>query len=132
MTTLTPSRSRALLRRAVALLDGYEDYPLHEQWTEARAAFLADVAVALGVTGTQEAIAALTPKGTGKRGPDRGKRRRPGERTVALSPESDVGSRPSQLDRPNPSARSNDDGSDVDQIAAVHTLSALRFQQMSL
>lgn len=132
MTTLTPSRSRALLRRAVALLDGYEDYPLHEQWTEARAAFLADVAVALGVTGTQEAIAALTPKGTGKRGPDKNPRRRAGEKPVDLSPATVPVSPLSREDASRPDASPNAYMPDVELIAAVHTLNALRFQQMSL
>lgn len=131
---LSPAKTRDLLRRAVVMLHGYEDYALHEQWTEARRVFLVDLMAALGVDSVEAAIETLAPKKP-IRGPDRAKRksRREADKARIDSLSASVaGSGLSQLDRPNPSARSNDDVTDVDLVAAVHTLNALRFQQMSL
>lgn len=57
-----PTVTRALLKRAVMLLDGYEDYPLHEQWTEARHALLTELTDVLGVDSVRAAIEALKPR----------------------------------------------------------------------
>lgn len=128
MTTLTPSRSRALLRRAAALLDGYEDYPLHERWTEARGAFLADVAAALGVSGTEAVLVALETRKRGQRGPDLKKRRRPGEKSLDLSPGAVPVSPLSREDASRPDAGQNDERTTADQIAARDTTPKPHFQ----
>lgn len=137
--TLTQAQSRDALRRAVMILDDLPGYMAPRAWQKARAALLADLASLLGV-GTEGIGEALTPKPG--RGRDQKPRKigsgRPGVKRVAENKSIDkfsapvVASQPSQSDRPNPSARSNDDATDVDQIAATHTVTALRFQQMSL
>lgn len=63
MTALTPSQSKAFLRRAVALLDGHPDSMLTRIWFSERKALMTDLSAALGVSGTEAVIEALTPKG---------------------------------------------------------------------
>lgn len=137
--TLTQTQSRDALRRAVGLLEGAPVLSSVGQWRQHRDAFLADLASLLGV-GTEGIGEALTPKPG--RGRDQKPRKigsgRPGVKRVAENKSVDkfsapvVASQPSRLDCSDPPARSNDDATDVDQIAATHTVTALRFQQMSL
>ncbi len=134
--TLTPSQTRAFLRRALALVDGYLTRDASEGRDERAADFLADVEAAMGVESVCAVVEALTPKRRGRGNvPDKTKRksRREADRMrIDKLSASVAGSCLSREDFSDPPARSNAYDADVDQIAAVHTLNALRFQQMSL
>lgn len=59
---MTPSTTRRLLREAVALLGAAPIRDGYQAWRDMRAAFLTDLAAALGVSGTETVIEALSPK----------------------------------------------------------------------
>ena len=130
VTPITAARSKALLRRAVGLLVR-ANINNGEIWQDDTEAFYADLVAALGVNSFDEALVALG-RGRGHRGPDLKPRRRPGEKSLDLSPGRVAGSDLSREDCSDPARGTNDDVTDVDQIAAAHTVAALRFQQMSV